>query len=94
MKRRECLTILSVVIAGPLVARTPHLYSRRHPANVVEFDGATDYLERMDISGLADSKTRTISVWFSNGEYFDLSTREGRIAALNAEKGKSRWVGE
>ena len=81
MKRRECLTILGAVIAGPLVARTQRWYGFN---TVVKFDGAIDLLERSDISGHADSKTGIISCWFSNNEYFDLSTAEGRKAALYA----------
>ncbi len=92
MKRRECLTILSSVIAGPLIARTPHPYSRRRPANAVEYDGATDYLEHADMSGHADSKTGVSTIWFSKGKGYDLNTEEGRIAALKCGREKSRWA--
>ncbi len=117
MKRRECLTILGAVIAGPLIARTqrPLLHGdgpidlgadgsaptgmlsgvgtgggRR--LNAVEYDGATDHLEHTDMSGHADSKTGMSTIWFSNGEYFDLSTAEGRAAALYATRRNSRWA--
>lgn len=91
MKRRKCLTILGAVIAGPLVARTQRPLLQGIPFPHPYNKWCANYLERLDISGLADSKTGMVSFWFSDCEYFDLSTAEGRIVALKVGR-KSRWT--
>ncbi len=88
MKRRECLTILgAVVAAGPLVAGEAIIFDG---VDKVRMPPMEWQLERPDISGHADSKTGTFSAWFSNGQYFDLSTEDGRVAALIAGRRAKR----